>query len=325
MKGALILALLLVAAIAAALMIGDVRLGLDAFWHGLWGGDGPGALTIRVIRGPRIAVALGAGAVLGLSGAIFQHLFRNPLAAPDIMGFTSGAGLAILAAITAGLTLPLPLVAAAGGLSAAILVALLSHRAGHATPALTLVLVGLGIGFTTAAFGTFLMTRLPSSEAAEAQRWLSGSLAARDWGQALQVWSIGLGLAAVLAVQLRSLDLLAFGNDLAAGLGLRVEPARWLLALTGVLLAATGVAVAGPIPFVALMAAPLGARLTGARSLAGRFASAAAAGALVTLLADLAARTAIPGLTLPIGVMTGPLGAPYLLWRLSREMEKGEL
>ncbi|BDA86202.1 enterobactin ABC transporter permease [Aureimonas sp. SA4125] len=325
MKGALFLGGLILVAIAASLIIGDVPLGPGALWQGLWGGDGPGALTIRIIRGPRVAVALGAGAVLGLSGAIFQSLLRNPLAAPDIMGFTSGAGLAVLAAVTAGLALPLPIVAAAGGLAAALLVAALAYRPGQATPAVTLVLVGLGVGFTTAAFGTFLMTRLPSSEAAEAQRWLSGSLAARDWGQAAQVWAIGAGLVAALALQIRALDLLAFGNDLAAGLGLRVEPARWSLAATGVLLAATGVAVAGPVPFVALMAAPLGARLTGARSLGGRLAAAAAAGACVTLVADLAARAAIPGLVLPIGVMTGPLGAPYLLWRLSREMEKGEL
>ncbi|GGD31717.1 FecCD family ABC transporter permease [Aureimonas glaciei] len=325
MRGAVFLVVLLVVASAASLTLGDVPLGLGDLWQGVWGGDGPGALTIRVIRGPRVAVALGAGAVLGLSGAVFQSLLRNPLAAPDIMGFTSGAGLAVLASVSAGLMLPLPLVAAAGGLAAAVLVAGLAHRPGQATPAVTLVLVGLGVGFTTAAIGTFLMTRLPSSEAAEAQRWLSGSLAARDWSHALQVWGIGTALAMALALQVRSLDLLGFGNDLAAGLGLRVEPARWRLAATGVLLAAAGVAVAGPIPFVALMAAPLGARLTGAQSLSGRLAAAAGAGAAVTLLADLAARLAIPGLVLPIGVMTGPLGAPYLLWRLSREMEKGEL
>ncbi|SJZ58440.1 FecCD family ABC transporter permease [Consotaella salsifontis] len=325
MRGAVVLALLLIAATVASLLIGDVHVGLAALWHGLWGGDGPGALTLRIIRAPRAAVAIGAGGALGLSGATFQMLFRNPLAAPDIMGFTSGAGLAILVAITAGLTLPLPLAATVGGLLAAAMVVLLSHRPGHVTPALTLVLVGLGVGFATSAFGTFLMTRLSTSAATEAQRWLSGSLAARDWGHALQVWTMSSVLATALALQVRALDLLELGDDLAAGLGLRTERARWALAATGVALAAAGVAVAGPVPFVALMAAPLGARLTGSRSMGGRLAAAAGAGACLTLVADLAARAAIPGLQLPIGVMTGALGAPYLLWRLSREMEKGEL
>ncbi|SER11284.1 iron complex transport system permease protein [Faunimonas pinastri] len=325
MKRVIVLVALLVVATAASLLIGDVNLGLGALWQGVWGGDGPAALTIRVIRAPRVAVALGAGAALGLSGATLQTLLRNPLAAPDIMGFTSGAGLAILVAITVGLTLPLPLVSAAGGLVAAILVVALAHRPGRATPAATVVLVGLGIGFTTTAIGTFLMTRLPSAGATEAQRWLTGSLAARDWGHACQIWGIGAVLALLLALQVRGLGLLELGNDLAAGLGLRVERTRWMLAATAVALSAAGVAVAGPVPFVALMAGPLGTRMTGAQRPGTRLTSAAAAGAGVMLLADLVARAGIPGLQLPIGVMTGALGAPYLLWRLSREIERGEL
>ncbi|WP_088345819.1 MULTISPECIES: iron ABC transporter permease [Rhodomicrobium] len=325
MRGAIILAAIIALSAALSLTLGEVHLGLDALWQGLWGGDGPGALTIRIIRGPRVAVALGAGAVLGLSGAIFQMLLRNPLAAPDVMGFTAGAGLAVVAALSAGLILPMPLVAAAGGLAAAAVVAVCAYRPGQSVAPLTLVLVGLGVAYTIAALGAFVVTRLPGPEAAEAQRWFAGSLAARDWGHALQVWGIGAVLALALVPQVRALELLDLGSDLAGGLGLRVGRARWLLALTGVLLAAAGVAVAGPIPFVALMAAPLGARLAGARGATGRLAAAAGAGAIITVLADLAARAAIPGLQLPIGIMTGILGAPYLLWRLSREMEKGEL
>jgi iron complex transport system permease protein len=324
MRGAILLAVIVILSTALALTLGEVHLGFDALLQGLWG-DGPGALTIRIIRGPRIATALGAGAVLGLSGAIFQTLLRNPLAAPDVMGFTAGAGLAVVASIAAGLTLPMPLTAAAGGLAAALAVAMLTYRPGRSVAPLTLILVGLGVGFTITALGNFMVTRLPGPEAAEAQRWFAGSLAARDWSHALQVWGIGAVLALVLAPQIRALNLLELGDDLAAGLGLRVDLARWGLAATGVLLAAAGVAVAGPIPFAALMAAPLGTRLTGAQGIAGRLAAAAGSGAAITVLADLVARAAIPGLQLPVGIMTGILGAPYLLWRLSREMEKGEL
>lgn len=325
MRGAIFLGVVIALSAALSLMVGEVHLGLDALWEGLWGGDGPGALTIRIIRAPRVVTALGAGAALGLSGAIFQMLLRNPLAAPDVMGFTSGAALAVVGSISLGLTLPMPLVAAAGGLAAALAVALLTYRPGQGVAPLTLVLVGLGVAFTISALGAFMLTRLPGPEAAEAQRWFAGSLAARDWGHALQVWGIGAVLALAVLPQIRALELLDLGDDLAAGLGLKVNHARWSLAGTAVLLAAAGVAVAGPIPFVALMAAPLGARLAGPQGAAGRLTAAAGTGALITVLADLIARAAIPGLQLPIGIMTGILGAPYLLWRLSREMEKGEL
>ncbi|MCE6951498.1 iron ABC transporter permease [Cereibacter sphaeroides] len=319
------MAVLLAAVLGAAMLSLFWGPEMGFLWRGLWSGEGPAALTLRVIRGPRVAAGLGVGAVLGLSGALFQMLFRNPLAAPDLMGFTSGAGLAIVAAISLGLALPLPLVSAAGGLLAALLVAALSRHRHRPTPPLTLVLVGLGVGFTTSALGTFLMTRLPVQEAAEAQRWLTGSLAARGWDHVAQVWAIGIGLTLAAAAQMRPLAALELGPDLAAGLGIRAGRARAALAATAVLLAAAGVAVAGPLPFVALMAAPLGARLVQARTAAGRLAAAATTGAGIVVLADLAARAALPGIQLPVGVATGLLGAPYLLWLLAREMERGDL
>ena len=325
MKRVLLLPGLLVCAIVASLLLGQASLGLATLWHGAITGEGPGALMLTVIRGPRIATAIGAGAVLGLSGALFQTLFRNPLAAPDIMGFTAGAGLAVILTIALGLSLPMPLVACGGGLIAATLVAALSFRRHHSTAPLTLILVGLGIGFFCAALSTFLLTLLPFSEAAEAQRWLTGSLAARNWTHVAQVWLIGGTLSLLTFCMLRSLSALELGDVLAGGLGIDVSTARWTLSGLGVLLAAAGVAVAGPVPFVALMAGPLGQRLTGAKGLAGRLASGAGAGALVLLVADLAARAALPGIELPAGVMTGVLGAPYLLWRLSREMKEGSL
>ncbi|MEM9635425.1 MAG: iron ABC transporter permease [Pseudomonadota bacterium] len=327
----IVLMILLVLATMLALLVGQVALAPAALWDGLTGGDGPGGLTIRILRGPRVAVALCAGAAFGLSGAVFQQLFRNPLASPDVMGFSSGSGLAILAAITFGLTLPMPLVAAAGGLATALLVAVLARPAGGSNgsvegiPALTLVLVGIGIGFTAAAIGAFLMTRLSGPQAAEAQRWLAGSLAARDWSNAFQIATFGGVLGLCLVLQIRSFRLLELGPELAAGLGLKVARARMLLAVTGVCLAASAVVVAGPVAFVALMAPPVGARFVRTTDPGGRLVAAAIAGAIIVVLADLVARASLPGLQLPIGVMTGILGAPYLLWRLSREMERGEL
>ncbi|MBB3977541.1 iron complex transport system permease protein [Rhizobium azooxidifex] len=323
--GRLVLGVVLLSAVLLSLMVGQVMLTPADLWAGLWGGTGPGALTMRVLRGPSTLTALGLGAVLGISGAIFQILLRNPLAAPDVMGFTSSAGLAVLLGVTAGVTVPMPLLSAAGGLAAAVIVAVLSMRRDGSLATLTLILVGIGVAFFASAAGSFLMTRLPPEQAAEAQRWLTGSLAARNWGHAAQVLGFGALLSLALALQVRNLALLELGDELAAGLGLRVDRARRRLAATGVLFAAAGVAVAGPVPFVALMAAPLGARLTGARGPAARILAAAAAGAAITVLADLAARSLVPGLQLPVGVMTGIFGAPYLLWLLAREMEAGDL
>lgn len=150
-----------------------------ALWIGLVAGDGPGAMALTTFRGPRVATAIGAGALLGPSGALFQTLFRNPLASPDLMGFTSGAGLAAVAATVTGLILPMALTAALGGVVAAAMVGLVSHRRGHGTVPLTLTLVGLGLGFFFTAMATFLMTVLPTNVAAEAQRWMTGTLAAR--------------------------------------------------------------------------------------------------------------------------------------------------
>lgn len=324
-KGALLLAIALLAAVLLSLMVGQIMLSPQDLWTGLWTGKGPGSLTLRVLRGPSVATAIGAGAVLGASGSIFQILLRNPLAAPDVMGFTSGAGLAIVCGVMAGSTLPMPLLSAVGGLVAACSVAVMSFRRDGTQAAITLILVGLGVGFLTAAANGFILTRLPPELAADAQRWLTGSLAARDWGHAAQVFAGGGVLAVVLGLQLRALGLLELGDDLATGLGLKSNRARLQLAGTGVLLAAAGVAVAGPVPFVALMAGPLGMRITRATQPGARIASSAVAGAVVMVLADLAARAAVPGLQLPAGVMTGIFGAPYLLWLLSREMEAGDL
>ena len=325
MKGAVLMAAILAGAVLAALAIGEVSIAPADLLRDAWNGEGPGALAIRVVRGPRVATALGAGALFGVSGALVQRLFRNPLASPDILGFDAGAGLAAIVGVILGTRLPMPLVSAGGGIVAALLVGLLAWRPGRPTPAPTLVLVGLGVGFSIGAVASFLTLSLPTAAAAEAQRWLTGSLAARDWGHAEEVWMIGAVLVALVLLQWRALQLLDLGPDLAVGLGLRVGLARYKALGTAVLLAAVAVAVAGPVPFVALMAPRLGAFMTGARGEVGELAAAGVAGAAICVLADLAARAAIPGLALPIGAATGLLGAPYLLWHLSREMGRGRL
>ncbi|MDH2326796.1 iron chelate uptake ABC transporter family permease subunit [Cereibacter sp. SYSU M97828] len=306
---------LLLAAILAGLVYGEVHLPLSAIRQ--W--DGAAELLIGVIRAPRVAVAVLAGAAFGLAGALLQSLLRNPLASPDVLGFTSGAGLgAMLVVALGGGAFSVTLGAASGGVLAALAITALSWKGGIVP--LRMILVGIGAAFTLQAITQFMMTRLTEAEAVEAARWLSGSLAARHWGHAFQ---IGLCLALLLplaALSLRALRLLELGDEVATGLGLHITRARAGIAALAVALVASAVAVAGPVPFVALLAGPLAARF-GAPMLTG----AAVVGAVVTVLADLAARGLIDGVQLPLGVMTGILGAPYLLWMLSREMERGRL
>ena len=246
------------------------------------------------------------------------------------MGFSAGSGLAILGAVTVNLAVPMPIGECGGGLlTAAFVLVVASPAVGRTSldgaPAVTIVLVGIGVGITAAAIGSFLMTRMSGPEAAEAQRWLAGSLAARDWSDVLQLFGMVVVLVALLLIQVRNLRLLELGSELATGLGISVRKSRLGLSATAVLLAASAVAIAGPIAFVALMAPPLGARIARTTDAGGRMLASALTGALIVVLADLASRAMLPGLQLPIGVMTGILGAPYLLWLLSREIERGEL
>lgn len=325
-RGALVGAAVLTL-LAAALAFGEAALPWSAWRRALAGEGGPAALILLELRAPRVLTAAGAGAALGLSGAIFQSLFRNPLASPDVMGFTSGAALGALATMGAGGAAGLGVGAGAamGGLAAALLAALLSREKGRIAP-LRLVLVGIGVAAILGAGAAMALTRMSGAEAAEAQRWLAGSLAARDWGHAAQIGLSLLLLGGAAGLAARALGLLELGDDLAATLGLRIEPARLGLALIGVLAAAAGVAAAGPLPFVALMAAPMAARLLRPRGAGARMAAAALLGATIAVLADLLARIGIfGGIQPPVGALTGLLGGPYLLWLIAREMKEGAL
>ncbi|MDD2868460.1 iron chelate uptake ABC transporter family permease subunit [Neomegalonema sp.] len=320
------LALLLALSLLAGIAFGEVPLGLSDWLAALRGESRAASLILFELRLPRALTAAGAGAALGLSGAIFQILLRNPLASPDVMGFTSGAALGAILTLGAGgaASLGVSFGAALGGLATALAVGLLARRGGRIEP-LRMVLVGIGAAAALSALCAMAISRMSLTEAADAQRWLAGSLAGRDWGHAAQIGGSLAALAFMTALLTRSLELLELGEDLAASLGARVESARAALALTGVLAAAAGAAAAGPLPFVALMAAPLAGAFLGAARTGARLGGAALAGAMVAVLADLVARLGIGGVQLPVGALTGLLGGPWLLWRISREMKEGRL
>ncbi|MBP3042453.1 iron chelate uptake ABC transporter family permease subunit [Arthrobacter jiangjiafuii] len=299
---------------AVNILLGTYTVTIPDFFRILGGEQLQGATYIVMeSKLPRAVIGTMVGAAFGIAGSIFQTMLRNPLASPDIIGISYGASASAVVAIivfgAAGTSVSLA--ALAGALLVALAIYLLARRGGAA--GYRLILVGIGFAAVLQAIVTFLMTRTDARTATQALVWLNGSLNPASWDRAVVLAGALLVLlpaVAVLARQLRGLEL---GDDAAAGLGLRVEASRLGLLITGVALAAVATAAAGPISFVAFLSGPIAHRL-----LRGRHSLAASAlvGAVIVLAADFAGANLVPGISLPVGVVTGALGAPFLLWLL---------
>ncbi|WP_040491968.1 FecCD family ABC transporter permease [Ilumatobacter nonamiensis] len=278
---------------------------------------------VGTLRLPRVLVGAGVGAAFGMSGAIFQSLVRNPLGSPDIIGFTAGASLGAVTTIVVldASAFGVSVGAVLGGLISALAVYLLAWKRG--VQAYRLVLVGIGAGFAISAAIDYMITRAEIYDVQRATVWLTGSLNGRSWDDVRIVFLALLVLGPLAILMQRNLDRLDLGDDTAAGLGVDVGRAKLSLVLVGVLLAALGVAAAGPIAFVAFVAGPIARRLVS--SPRACIVPAAFVGALVTVVADLAARRVLAPTELPVGIMTALIGAPYLLWLLSRQARTGLL
>lgn len=326
-RGLLTMLALVVVIIAIALWslaAGDFTLSLDRVLATLVGqGEKGENFVILGLRLPRALTGIFAGMAFGVAGALLQSLARNPLASPDIIGFDSGAALGAVATVVlfgAGGAL-VAVGAIGGGIGAAALVLAASWRNGIAP--LRLVLVGIGIGACLYAGVQFLLTRSDIFEASAAQAWLTGSLNARVW---THVWFAGLGVAIFVPAGLAlhaALERLELGDDLAAALGTKVETVRILAGLVAVLLASTAVAAAGPLPFVALAAAPLARRI--AQASGPTLFTAGLVGAVIVTGADLMGRLVFAPIQLPAGIFTAVLGAPYLLWLLATQIRNGSM
>jgi iron complex transport system permease protein len=322
-------------------LVVTMALGVSAFamfvltmmWGSVWlsAGDVLGSLLrttankgidfiVLDIRLPQAAAALTVGLALGVSGTLFQQLLRNPLAAPDFVGVSSGASVAAVAGIVlhdAG-GIGISAMAMVGALVAAALMYVLAFRDGLS--GYRFILVGIGVSaFMTGIVG-YLLTRADIHDARKAMHWLVGSV-----GQAgptelrvlMVVVAVLVPVSVVLQRQLRAMEL---GDDLARGLGTRVELARFALIAVPVVLIGLATAVAGPIMFVALVAGPVANRLLGPST--GGVLAAGFTGAGMLLVADLVARHVLPT-PLPTGVVTGAVGAPYLLWLLATTNREG--
>lgn len=309
------LGLLVAVAAAVTLTTGDYPLSLGQVWGALTGGgERVEQYVVLQVRLPRLAMALLVGAALGAAGAILQSLLRNPLASPELLGISGGASLAaVFALLTLGITGPaLPAIAFAGGLAASLL--LLAAARGRAA-GYRLILAGIGLAFFTAALIAFLMTRAQLQQTQSAVIWLTGTLSSTPWWQVAVLAVVWLAALPALYVSGRWLPILALGPDAAAGLGVRPGLARLVAVVVAVLLTAVTCAFAGPIAFVALCAPAIARPLIGHGSTA--LAPGALVGAVLLVFADLIAQFAIPGVSMPVGVVTGALGAVFLLWLLA--------
>jgi len=311
-----VLAVAIAAVYATSLMVGHTFYSPSDVLGVVLGQDVPGAsFTVGTLRLPRATLALLVGLCFGIGGVTFQTMLRNPLASPDIIGISFGASAAaVFAIVVLGLTgTAVSAVAIVAGLGVALAVYLLSYRRGVAGT--RLVLIGIGVGAMFNSVVSWVLERAPQYELQEAMRWLTGSLNSSHWSDVLPVAGALLVAGPVLLAQARNLDGLQLGDDTAMALGIRAERTRVLAIVAAVGLIAFATAAAGPIAFVAFLSGPIAARIVGPRG--SLLVPAALVGALLVLVADLAAQYAL-GTRFPVGVVTGVLGAPYLLYLIVR-------
>lgn len=316
-----VLSLAIIGVFIASLMIGNTFYPLRDVLGVVLGHDVAGAsFTVGRLRIPRAVLAVVAGLCFGLGGVTFQTMLRNPLASPDIIGISSGASAAAaFAIIVLGLSgAGVSVFAIVAGLAVAIVVYLLSFRSGVAGT--RLILIGIGVAAMLDSLTAYFLSKAPQWELQEAMRWLMGSLNGARWENNLPVIAALAVFGPLLLSQSRNLGALRLGDDTAAALGVRTERTRIILIVSAVGLIAFATAAAGPIAFVAFLSGPIAARVIGPHG--SPLVPAALVGALLVLLADLLGQYAF-GTRYPVGVITGALGAPYLVYLIIRTNRTG--
>ncbi|RAX21312.1 MULTISPECIES: iron chelate uptake ABC transporter family permease subunit [unclassified Actinomyces] len=266
-------------------------------------------------RLPRVVAAALIGAMLALSGAIFQSLSHNPLGSPDIVGFTTGAttgGLLVILVSATSSTATTALGTTVGGFATAAVVVMVAMRRGGAGE--NLVLAGVALSQTLSALNDYLLSRATIQQAEVARAWQYGSLNAITWAQ-VRPLIVGAALLIPLSAWMgRPAAVLELGDDAATSLGLGVGRLRAAMVGYGVVLAAVCVAVAGPIGFLALAAPQLAQRL--ARTAGLTLSVSAAMGAALLVVADLLAQRLLAPFQIPVGLLSAACGGLYLMWLL---------
>ncbi len=307
------LAAALLAVFAARVLLGDFTFTIPDFFRILFGAEIQGASFILMeSKLPRAILGVLVGLAFGVAGAIFQTTLRNPLASPDIIGVSLGASAAAVFAIVSLDQAGTP-VAVAAIVGAVAVSGLVRWVAGPAA-GYRLVLIGVGVAAALSSVIQYLFTRADVYDAQLALRWLTGSLNQVDWPTIRLLAGFLLVLLPLLVWLARSLRITELGVDASAGLGVGSRRTDLLL-LVAVVLTAVAVAAAGPVAFVSFLAGPISRALNAGRT---TVIGAALVGAVVVVAADYVAAYLVADVNLPVGVVTGAFGAPFLLWLLAR-------
>ena len=316
-----VLGILILVVFAVTLMVGKSFYGPAEVIRVILGETVPGAsFTVGELRLPRATMGLLAGFAFGIAGVTFQTMLRNPLASPDIIGISSGASVAAVFGIIV-LALDetaVSFLALGGALLTAAAIYLLAHRGGFAGT--RLILIGIGVAAMLDSAVTYILSRAAPWDLQTAMQWLTGSLNGATWAGVFPLALASAVLVPLVLSQGRGLGMLRLGDDSAASLGVNVPRTRVLLMVSAVALLAFATAACGPIAFVAFMAGPIASRVIGPG--ASPLLSAGLVGALLVLVADLVGQFAFDN-RYPVGVITGALGAPYLVFLLIRINRSG--
>ncbi|WP_307832095.1 FecCD family ABC transporter permease [Prauserella cavernicola] len=315
------LSVLVLVAIAVSLMVGQRFYPPGDVLAVIFGERVPGAsFTVGRLRLPRAVLALLVGLSFGLGGVTFQTMLRNPLASPDLIGISAGASAAAaFAIVTFSLSgVAVEVFAVTAGLGVALLIYVLSYRGGVAGT--RLILVGIAIAAMLDSAINWVLSRAGEWDLQQVLRWLTGSLNGVGWSDVVSVLCAVVVLGPLLLAQTRRLATMQLGDDAASALGVRLDVTRVLVIVSAVGLISFATAATGPIAFVAFLSGPIAARLVGPSG--SLMIPAALVGALLVLVGDFTGQFLL-GERYPVGIVTGVLGAPYLIYLIIRTNRAG--
>jgi len=314
----------LLAIVLIAPLVGSTRIDVGrVFDRSVPFADNVDAQIFFIARMPRVLAAVVVGAALATAGVVLQALFRNPLAAPETLGVSSGAALGAILAITAGWTLalgpfsPVPLASLAGALSAAALVYMLASAPRRPLSTAVLLLAGVTLNAFISAVIMFVQYMADFTQSFRVLRWLVGDLDIGSYPPivaALPLLAVALAVAAAIASRL---NLLSVGAAAASARGVDVERTQRLAFVSASLATSTAVSLAGPVAFVGIVVPHLVRLIVGVDH---RIVLPAAVlfGASFLVACDLVARTILAPIEVPVGIVTAVIGGPFFLWLLIR-------
>lgn len=310
--------LLLIVFAVASVRLGAVPVPLRDVWASLLREPNKSMFIVNEVRLPRVIVGILAGIGLAVSGVILQGLVRNPLASPDVIGITKGAGFTAAAVIFLFPKSPgyvLPFAAFAGAFAAFFLLLLLSRKMTVAPS--TLALLGVSVGAAFQAGIQYLIVKYPT-DMSMALLWMSGSLWSRRWSHVYALLPWIAVLVPIAWRQFSKLDVFQLGDETGTSLGLNVVRQRFWLMLLAVTLAGISVSAVGSIGFVGMLAPHIARSITGGRH-RWLIPLAALLGADLMLIGDCLGRIVIAPREVPVGIMAAIIGAPYFVYLLRKE------